>query len=109
MFKMLQERLEARWKLSLIGLCAVLGFSGCASNAPTTTTERVIQKLEQAQARTVSAEHHELVPRHTVDENGESHVEFVLRRTELPSTIYPLRGKSHCKLIIQKLTCVYGN
>ena len=109
MFKMLQERLEARWKLSLIGLCAVLGFSGCASNAPTTTTERVIQKLEQAQARAVPAEHHELVPRHTVDENGESHVEFVLRRTELPSTIYPLRSKSHCKLVIQKLTCVYGN
>ena len=91
-------------------IALLLGFvlTSCASKT-SSTTDRVVEKLEQAQARTIPEEHHELVPRHTVDENGESHVEFVLRRTELPSTIYPLRGKSHCKLVIQKLTCVYGN
>ena len=91
-------------------IALLLGFvlTSCASKTPT-TTDRVIEKLEQAQARTVPEEHHELVPRHTVDENGESNVEFVLRRTKLPSTIHRRRGKSQCKLVIQKLTCVYGN
>ena len=88
----------------------LLGFvlTSCASKTPT-TTDRVVEKLEQAQARTIPEEHHELVPRHTVDENGESNVEFVLRRTKLPNTIHRRRGKSQCKLVIQKLTCVYGN
>ena len=91
-------------------IALLLGFvlTSCASKAPT-TTDRVVEKLEQAQARTIPEEHHELVPRHTVDENGESNVEFVLRRTKLPNTIHRRRGKSQCKLIIQKLTCVYGN
>ena len=91
-------------------IAMLLGFvlTSCASKTPT-TTDRVVEKLEQAQARTIPEEHHELVPRHTVDENGESNVEFVLRRTKLPNTIHRRRGKSQCKLIIQKLTCVYGN
>lgn len=91
-------------------IALLLGFvlTSCASKTPT-TTDRVVEKLEQAQARTIPEEHHELVPRHTVDENGESNVEFVLRRTKLPNTIHRRRGKSQCKLVIQKLTCVYGN
>ena len=91
-------------------IALLLGFvlTSCASKT-STTPERVVEKLEQAQARTIPEEHHELVPRHTVDENGESNVEFVLRRTKLPNTIHRRRGKSQCKLIIQKLTCVYGN
>ena len=109
MFTMLQKRLGLGGKPLLVGLFALLGFSGCASKSPPTTTERVIQKLEQAQARTLPREHHELIPRHTVDENGDPQVEFVLRRNEPPDTVYPRHGKSHCKLIIQKLTCVYGN
>jgi hypothetical protein len=91
-------------------IALLLGFvlTSCASKT-STTTDRVVEKLEQAQARTIPEEHHELVPRHTVDENGESNVEFVLRRTKLPNTIHRRRGKSQCKLVIQKLTCVYGN
>lgn len=91
-------------------IALLLGFvlTSCAPKTPT-TTDRVVEKLEQAQARTIPEEHHELVPRHTVDENGESNVEFVLRRTKLPNTIHRRRGKSQCKLVIQKLTCVYGN
>ncbi len=95
---------------AVVLIALLLGFvlTSCASKTPT-TTDRVVEKLEQAQARTIPEEHHELVPRHTVDENGESNVEFVLRRTKLPNTIHRRRGKSQCKLVIQKLTCVYGN
>ena len=100
-----QMRLCVRRGLPLIVLFVALSLSSCASKAPT-TTDRVIEKLEQAQASTVSQEHHELIPRHTVDENGESNVEFVLRRNEPPNTVYPIRGKRFCRLIRQKLTCV---